>query len=448
MTEESKPKLFGKASKPATEPGAVYELTPFEEPAPVVIDAYVVPAEGENGFETQGNITTGGDDVEKAGADDDKQDGGHSITDEESGSESGEVGDTSNSNNNKKYCGGRLSLCWLVLLIVLVLAVIAIPVSLVMKNDLFTRNNSNEVQNGQCLSPRCFTDSDCAFASYANNADTSNTSNTSNVPPTITTPQCNHAVLRCSNEKDLMTDFCPCFRDSDCVSGRCEGFSIGFSKCVPLLEDGSFCNEATDCESNRCDRPQPGKAPVCMQKVTEFCGSCNEDTDCASGDCNYLVGRCNIPESSSSTFNMTDASNSTTYLDEGCSCLTAKDCMTGRCDANKNNIAQRVCRQKAPSCGGCNENSDCASNDCMETVFRCRNENGKMDDKCNCLVNGDCDSDRCEALSLNPLDGFFCFPKNADCRQCNEDSDCQSGKCNLLNFMCGNEDGNILGCWI
>mmetsp|Transcript_17477 Transcript_17477/g.29023 ORF Transcript_17477/g.29023 Transcript_17477/m.29023 type:complete len:433 (+) Transcript_17477:152-1450(+) len=429
---ELKPKLFHRASAgPATVPGAVYEPNysveaPPSEAPPVVIEAYVVG----------GNTAGGNVDEAETGKTD-----GHSITDEESGSESGE--ERATVTDNKKYCGGRISLTCLILLIIVGVMVIAIPVALIKKNDVFTINNANETETGQCRSPRCFTDDDCSFYGYGDNLDVNNSSS----PPDG--QQCYHAVLRCSNNKNLMTDFCPCLRDSDCVSGRCEGFAAGFSKCAPLLEDGYYCNEASDCQSNRCDRPEPGQAPVCIPKITAICGTCNEDTDCASGECDYLVGRCMNQIAVGDAGNITDGTNlNATILDEGCSCLTASDCMTGRCDFVTNNpLGGRTCQQKAPSCGGCNENSDCASNDCMETVFRCRNENGLMDDKCNCLTNGDCTSDRCEALSLNPLDGFFCFPRNADCRQCNEDSDCQSGKCNLLNFMCGDESGNILDCW-
>lgn len=334
----------------------------------------------------------------------------------------------------KKYCGGRCSGCTLTFIILGVLALIAVPIALVMKNDVFTPSNGS-AERGTCQSPRCLRDSDCSLDVLQN-------STSSN--------KC--FLLRCAGERELVENFCPCLRDSDCRTGRCEGFSVGLSTCAPLLPDGSFCNEATDCASGRCDKPTAREAPVCVPTIADFsCTAiCNEDTDCESGNCNLLAGRCVAPrrELQEEATEITNDNSTIVPSDNGCTCWSKGDCGSGRCDFRTNNPADgRVCRDKAPSCGGCNEDSDCMSGDCNLKVFRCRNENGKMDDRCNCLNNPDCESNRCEAVSLNPLDGFFCFPKNEDCRPCNEDSDCINGKCNLVNFMCGDGTGNILNCW-
>lgn len=200
--EKSKP------TEPATTPGAVFQPEySVVEPEPVVLEAYVVNDDGKV------------DEVELESTN--KPNDGHSITDEESGSESGDKtqvameGAAGAGGGDKKYCGGRLTRTTLILCIAgALLAVIVIPIALVKKNDVFTRSNGDTV-SGTCRAPRCFTDNDCSFFGPSMDEDNGNGTNAPTSPW-----QCNHAVLRCANERNLMADFCPCFRDSDCISGR------------------------------------------------------------------------------------------------------------------------------------------------------------------------------------------------------------------------------------
>jgi hypothetical protein len=47
----------------------------------------------------------------------------------------------------------------------------------------------------------------------------------------------------------------PCNRDSDCDSGRCEGFAswVWSGTCEPRKDNGSWCDEDSDCLSNNCN---------------------------------------------------------------------------------------------------------------------------------------------------------------------------------------------------
>jgi len=77
----------------------------------------------------------------------------------------------------------------------------------------------------------------------------------------------------------------------------------------------------------------------------------------------------------------------------------------------------------------CSDGSECESNICArETTFsyeECVSQNCTSDDQC--------DTGRCDSGN--------CLPKLGSCMQCDEDSDCASGKCLL--FKCANIDGKM-----
>jgi hypothetical protein len=129
---------------------------------------------------------------------------------------------------------------------------------------------------------------------------------------------------------------------------------------------------------------------------------CSEGKECASGTCEkdvkFAYSRCVGPE-----------------------CEKNKDCGTGRCDSG-------LCLPKLGSCKACNEDSDCAGNNCL--LFRCSNGDGFMDNNCRCYSDSDCDSGRCE--------GWFpphCRAQLGNDSRCNEDSDCRSDHC-TWRFRC------------
>jgi hypothetical protein len=129
---------------------------------------------------------------------------------------------------------------------------------------------------------------------------------------------------------------------------------------------------------------------------------CSEGKECASDTCEmdttFAYSRC-----------------------VGLECEENNDCNIGHCDSG-------LCLPKLGSCMACNEDSDCAGEECV--LFRCSGETGKMDDNCRCLGNSDCNSGRCEGL-FPPV----CKAKLGGNSRCSEDSDCQSNRCSWQ-FRC------------
>ena len=101
----------------------------------------------------------------------------------------------------------------------------------------------------------------------------------------------------------------------------------------------------------------------------------------------------------------------------GIDCDNDDDCTeTGRCDSG-------VCIPKLGSCQECDEHSDCESGICS-WKFKCTNQNGLMDDNCDCNFNHDCESGRCEGFTQS-----ICEAPLSAGSPCNENSDCVSGSC-------------------
>jgi hypothetical protein len=130
---------------------------------------------------------------------------------------------------------------------------------------------------------------------------------------------------------------------------------------------------------------------------------CSEGIECASGTCEkdvtFAYSRCVGPE-----------------------CENDQDCAsTSRCDSG-------LCLLKLGSCMDCNEDSDCAGNNCL--LYRCSNENGLMDNNCRSKWDNDCDSERCEGM-FPPV----CKAQLGGGSRCNENSDCHSDRC-TWRFRC------------
>lgn len=124
---------------------------------------------------------------------------------------------------------------------------------------------------------------------------------------------------------------------------------------------------------------------------------CSEDQECETGTCEKEVrlsySRC-----------------------VGIECKHNLDCATNRCDHG-------LCLPKAGSCADCNEDSDCASDHCLQ--YKCAGaDSGLMDNECNCYLDSDCVSGRCEGLAPPVCEAVL-----SDGSSCNEDSDCASQHC-------------------
>jgi len=113
----------------------------------------------------------------------------------------------------------------------------------------------------------------------------------------------------------------------------------------------------------------------------------------------------------------------------GVECNSNEDCKSNRCDSG-------LCVPKLGSCQVCEEDSDCESGSCSWR-FRCaETKDGLMGDHCQCNVNADCVSNRCEGF--NPP---ICEAKLAVGAACNEGSDCISEKCSW-GFQCSDSDND------
>ena len=136
---------------------------------------------------------------------------------------------------------------------------------------------------------------------------------------------------------------------------------------------------------------------------------CSEDRECETGKCaketSFAYKKC-----------------------VGSQCVVDSDCEdTGRCDSG-------MCLPKLGSCMACDEDSDCSGGLCLLPEFRCSGEGGLMDDKCNCNMESDCLSGRCEGIIPR-----LCEAQLGVGCTCNENSDCKSDIC--LGFRCEGVEG-------
>jgi len=209
-----------------------------------------------------------------------------------------------------------------------------------------------------------------------------------------------------SGHCSLLIGCVECSADAHCASGAC-----AFNRCYPApAPDGSPCDSAADCQSDRCEFSVCGGEPClshgdCSGLGIEICnfgfclpfrlpnGSpCSANGACSSGTCN--AGTC-------------IASNS---LGAGSVCTTNSACISGSCSG--------VCLSRCGD-GRCDGTEICGN---ANSGLECNSDCGKCANGLPCLTNSDCQSDICVLLLCR-----------SNCRglasTCSSDSQCCSGDC-------------------
>ena len=107
-------------------------------------------------------------------------------------------------------------------------------------------------------------------------------------------------------------------------------------------------------------------------------------------------------------------------------------CLGTQCDTNLDCEPDR-CELNlcVPKMGSCQQCNE--PSDCTSGkcwMSKCSNEKGFMDDNCNCMWDSDCESGRCDGFTM-PL----CRAKQGLGASCNESSDCESNYCSWF-FVC------------
>lgn len=215
-----------------------------------------------------------------------------------------------------------------------------------------------------------------------------------------------------------------CTSDVQCqtTTGRCDGCA-----CVPKLDAGGTCDEATDCTGGQCGATFGASPMDCAQ--TDVCIECDSNSEC-----NGTTGRCDdcacVPKE--------------LVLQ---ACNEATDCVSGRCGpsvaADPNDCdavgvcaecdADNQCNASTGRCDGClcipkvlngepcNEATDCVGGKCGPGVAA---------DPRDCDVQGSCAG--CDAdtqCATGRCDGCACLPKLLSNQPCDEASDCVNGRC-------------------
>ena len=212
-----------------------------------------------------------------------------------------------------------------------------------------------------------------------------------------------------------LADFAKCWRDDACASGSC----------VEPLFDGRCTKKATGtkcltdsvCSSGRCEDFK------CAEK-SKAGGSCNSDDDCADGSCSepLFKGVCGLKKL-------------------GAPCIGSSACASTRCDALE-------CKAVLSAGRSCNENNDCADNDCVayhglevggRSFGGICGTNADLPDAAECAAGTQCRSGRCHK--------YKCAPRLSDGESCKANEDCESLDCvdKLWNPMCGKK-GNGVTC--
>jgi Lipase (class 3) len=103
-----------------------------------------------------------------------------------------------------------------------------------------------------CIDPQCIADQDCG-----NSRRCQSNACVEKLPSCSTCSsgnECSSGVCsfnRCAEpETGLLANGCACWWSSECVSGRCEGWTQPI--CFAPLPSGSVCDESSDCESSSC----------------------------------------------------------------------------------------------------------------------------------------------------------------------------------------------------
>ncbi|CAB9520475.1 expressed unknown protein [Seminavis robusta] len=178
-------------------------------------------------------------------------------------------------------------------------------------------------------------------------------------------------------------------------------------------KNGSLCGYDDECESGRCAGLVP---PYRCQAKAKLLEQCYGDSDCESGKCVFVSNR-----------NLKICAQKDGKIPNGGPCMVDRDCSTGRCEG----YLERTCKRKVGVKSSCNENSDCQSDVCLQSVMKCAQEDGKMPNGGPCRDGSQCSSGRCEGFSYPGT----CEGRLKKGRRCNEDSDCLSNDCNWY-FKC------------
>lgn len=119
---------------------------------------------------------------------------------------------------------------------------------------------------------------------------------------------------------------------------------------------GDFCSNGGECESGHCIDG------VCSAPLGS-CEECTKDSDCHSGSC--ISGACSGLDG---------------FVDNGCPCNWSEDCLEGRCEG----VFSAICYAKLPGGEGCQEDSDCISENC-NWWFKCTSEQGRLSSPSNSM---------------------------------------------------------------
>ncbi len=223
-----------------------------------------------------------------------------------------------------------------------------------------------------------------------------------------------------------------CAVDADCTSGACDSITkiCVADACADDHLDGTETD--VDCGGASCARCDLGKA-------------CVVDGDCASKSCDSatqtcVADACSDHHQDGAETDVDCGGGTCAACDLGKSCSSDRDCASGHCDdANFVCVADACADHKSD---GAETDVDCGGETCAPCLV------GKT-----CLVDGDCASGACDAESLTCVDDA-CADHQKDGKEtdvdcgggicgtcdlsmgCLVDADCTSGSCDAISLTC------------
>ncbi len=246
-----------------------------------------------------------------------------------------------------------------------------------------------------------------------------------------------------------------CTSNNDCESGYCTP-STGI-----CCAGGWCCNDNTQCAPYECDMGDfscllscdPGTGDddalcpadfhcdngACYEDLANGEGLCNEASDCDSGYCHTTNGIC--CDGGECCQDDDQCNGFSCQVDFTC----AQDCSPSAVEldtlcADEFHCEGDNCVDDIPDgYDGCDEASDCVSNNCTPATGVCCSDTGA--DCCNspsqCPDGNECTTDYCSATfhcySVDKSDGVSC----SDGDYCNGAETCQSGNCEAGTAPCG-----------
>jgi hypothetical protein len=302
----------------------------------------------------------------------------------------------------------------------------------------------------------------------------------------------------------------PCAHNGDCVSNLCDTtagvcqtatctgseayqcetlasgtcLANGSCHCAPIQPLCGPCGQNDDCYSGLCAQPPDGgpgqcqmtdcqaDAGACLNSngicqgdgscncspPTGLCTTCSTNAQCRSGLCNTAAGVCQTTVCAVDAGSDCAAFGGACASDGSCACTPGtglcggcsqnSDCASGLCDPNTTVCQTTTCSANPASCqagGGicasdgscnctppvglctaCSQNSDCQSGLCDPTASVCQMTACQADAGACLAANGICATDG----SCN------CTPPVGLCKPCSQNSDCQSGLCDPTAAVC------------